>query len=336
MIKEAIGKVIKRNDLSREEAVLTMENIMNGEATDAQIGAFLAAMRMKGETVEEISSFAKVMREKSKKIDTEFNNLIDTCGTGGDGTGTFNISTISAFVAAGAGVKVAKHGNRSVSSLCGSADVLKNLGIKIEMEPQKVSDCIKDIGIGFIFAPGYHSSMKFAIGPRRELGVRTFFNILGPLTNPASAKRQLIGVYEKDLVEKIAYVLADLGAERAFVVHGDDGLDEITTTTETDIAEVNNGKVYLNKIHPKDLGLPLSNIKDLTVASIEESVYVFKSVIGGEPGPKRDVVLINSAYAIYCGGVASTPSEGYLMAKDSIDSGIAMKKYISLREFSNS
>ncbi|MFC1552787.1 anthranilate phosphoribosyltransferase, partial [Candidatus Latescibacterota bacterium] len=225
---EAIKKVIEGIDLSRDEAFEVMNLIMSGEATDAQIGGFLVAMRLKGETVEEISSFTRVMREKATKIEAGTPDVLDTCGTGGDGSHTFNISTLSAFVAAGAGITVAKHGNRSVSSKCGSADLIKELGINVDIPPEKVSECLQKAGIAFLFAPKLHASMKYAIGPRRELGIRTFFNILGPMTNPAGAKRQLIGVYSKDLVETVAGVLADLGSERAFVVHGNDGLDEIT------------------------------------------------------------------------------------------------------------
>jgi anthranilate phosphoribosyltransferase len=290
---------------------------------------------MKGETVEEISSFAKVMRDKATKVETGLDNVLDTCGTGGDGAGTFNISTVSAFVAAGAGVVVAKHGNRSVSSLCGSADVLRGLGVNIEMTAEKVANCIKEIGIGFIFAPGFHSSMKYAIGPRRELGIRTFFNILGPLTNPASAKKQLMGVYSSELVEKVAYVLADLGTEHSIIVHGDDGLDEITTAGKTSVAEVRNGNVTMKTIHPSDLGLPVAKMSDIKVKSVDESISVFKSILEGVKGPKRDIVLANSAYAMYCYDIAETPRDGLKMAENSIDSGAAMKKFLALKELSN-
>ncbi|MFC1650641.1 anthranilate phosphoribosyltransferase, partial [Candidatus Latescibacterota bacterium] len=252
---EAIKKVIEGIDLSREESLEVMELIMSGEATDAQIGGFLVAMRLKCETVEEISSFTRVMREKATKIEAATPDVLDTCGTGGDGSHTFNISTLTAFVAAGAGITVAKHGNRSVSSKCGSADLIRELGINIDIPPEKVSECLQQTGIAFLFAPKLHASMKYAIGPRRELGIRTFFNILGPMTNPAGAKRQLIGVYSKELVETVAGVLADLGSVRAFIVHGNDGLDEITTTDETYIAEINNGKISSYSISPEDFNI---------------------------------------------------------------------------------
>ncbi|MFC1692927.1 anthranilate phosphoribosyltransferase [Candidatus Latescibacterota bacterium] len=335
MIQEAIKKAIKGSDLTREEARMAMETIMSGEATDAQIGAFLVAMRLKGETVEEIASFTGVMREKATRIDAGSKDVVDTCGTGGDGSGTFNISTISAFVAAGAGISVAKHGNRSVSSKCGSADVLRELGINIDITPDRVSECLKTTGIAFLFAPLLHASMKYAIGPRRELGIRTFFNILGPMTNPAGAKRQLMGVYSEELVETVAGVLANLGSERAFVVHGSDGLDEITTTDETIVAEVKNGSVSVYTINPQDYGITAASLEDLKVHDIAGNTETFMGILSGDSGPKRDIVLLNSAFAICAGGAADSAEEGLRLAKDSIDSGAAMQKFEALKEFTN-
>ncbi len=337
MIKEALQKVIEGNDLSNDEARSVMETIMNGEATDAQIGGFLVAMRLKGETVGEIASFTRVMREKATRIDAGAKtDVLDTCGTGGDGAHTFNISTVTAFVAAGAGITVAKHGNRSVSSKCGSADVLKELGIDLDITPEKVSECLRQVGISFLFAPKLHASMKHAIRPRRELGIRTFFNILGPMTNPAGANRQIIGVYSADLVETIAGVLAELGSVRAFVVHGVDGLDEVTTTRETIIAEVKNGLVMVSTFNPEDMGIERAFPQNLSGGDATENAALFKSVLSGEKGPKRDIVLVNSAFAICAGGRAETPEDGIEPARESIDSGAAMTKYEALRECTNS
>ncbi|MHB9029446.1 MAG: anthranilate phosphoribosyltransferase [Candidatus Latescibacterota bacterium] len=335
MIQEAIRKAVEGMHLTREEATAAMQCIMNGEATDAQIGGFLVAMRLKGETVEEIASFARVMREKAVRIDPGAAEVLDTCGTGGDGAHTFNISTVSAFVAAGAGIRVAKHGNRSVSSKCGSADVLMGLGVKIDLPPERVSECLHEVGIAFLFAPLLHASMKYAIGPRRELGVRTFFNILGPMTNPAGARRQLMGVYSGDLVEKIAGVLADLGSEKAFVVHGSDGLDEITTTGESAIAEISGGVIRRYTVSPEDFGLPRASRDDLTGGDAAENAAIFTAILSGEKGPKRDIVLLNSAFAICAGGMADTPEAGFRCAQESIDSGAAMEKYRKLKEFTS-
>ena len=333
MFHEAIKKVVEGNHLSREEAAAAMQTIMNGEATDAQIGGFLVAMRLKGETVEEISSFTRVMREKATRIESDAEDVLDTCGTGGDNANTFNISTVAAFVAAGAEITVAKHGNRSVSSKCGSADLLMELGVKIDIPPEKVSACLKEVGIAFLFAPKLHASMKYAIGPRRELGIRTFFNILGPMTNPAGAKRQLLGIYSAELVEKVAGVLADLGCRKAYVVHGSDGLDEITTTAATLAAAVEKGMVRLLTITPEQYGIPRAHKDNLTGGEAPENAAIFHAILAGEQGPKRDIVLLNSAFAICAGGGAETPEEGMKLAARSIDSGAALNKYHALREF---
>jgi len=276
------------------------------------------------------------MREKATRIHAGTADVLDTCGTGGDGAQTFNISTVAAFVAAGAGIVVAKHGNRSVSSKCGSADVLKELGVNIDIPPEKVSDCLQQVGIAFLFAPKLHASMKYAIGPRRELGLRTFFNILGPMTNPAGANRQLIGVYSPELVEKVAGVLAMLGSKRAFVVHGGDGLDEITTTSATTVAEIREGTVNIFEFNPGDLGIEQAAPETLTGGDTEENAAFFRAVLCGEKGPKRDIILVNSAFAICAGGKAETPYEGLKLAVESIDSGAALKKYDGLKEFTNS
>ena len=335
MIQEALKKVVEGIDLTGEEARMVMESIMNGEATDAQISGFLVAMRLKGETVEEIVSFTRVMREKATRIDAGVDDVLDTVGTGGDGAYTFNISTVSAFVAAGAGITVAKHGNRSVSSKCGSADVLRELGINLDIPPEKISECLKKVGIAFLFAPKLHASMKYAIGPRRELGIRTFFNILGPMTNPAGANRLLMGVYSRDLVEKLAGVLAMLDTARAFVVHGSDGLDEITTTGETFIAEVRDGAVSLSTFSPAEFGIEKTSPENLTGGEAQQNAEIFKSVLSGEKGPKRDIVLVNSAFSICAGGKADTPVEGLELARNSIDSGAAMAKFNDLRDCTN-
>lgn len=335
MIQTAIQKVVEGQNLTANEARAVMDTIMSGGATDAQIGAFLVAMRIKGETVEEIAAFVRVMREKATRIDADATDVLDTCGTGGDGAHTFNISTVAAFVSAGAGVTVAKHGNRSVSSKCGSADVLRELGINIDISPEMVSACLKDIGIAFLFAPKLHASMKYAIGPRRELGMRTFFNILGPMTNPAGANRQLMGVYSADLVETVAGTLADLGSRRAFVVHGGDGLDEVTTTRESTIAEVKDGHVTVSTFNPGDFNVSVTTHGDLTGGDAAENAIIFRDILSGAQGPKRDIVLVNAAFAICAGGGADTPKDGYGRAAESIDSGAAMAKYEALREHTN-
>lgn len=335
MIQEALKKAVEGVDLSREESRLAMEDIMSGNASDAQIAGFLVAMRLKGETVDEIAEFTAVMRDKATRIDAGAPDVLDTCGTGGDSSGTFNVSTITAFVAAGAGVTVAKHGNRSVSSKCGSADVLREMGVNIDITPEQVSECLQSVGIAFLFAPKLHASMKYAIGPRRELGLRTFFNILGPMTNPAGAKRQLLGVYSADLVETVAGVLADLGCERGFVVHGSDGLDEITTTAETRVAEVKDGSVTVTTIKPEDYGVERVTLQDLRVGELDENIGTFNSILSGTKGPARDIVLMNAAYAICAGGAVDTPALGFEAAKASIDSGAAMKKFEAMRTFTN-
>ena len=335
MIQEAIKDLIAGADLSRARTRAVMDQIMSGQATDAQIGAFLVALRIKGETVDEIAGCAEVMREKATPIATTRPDLIDTCGTGGDGSGTFNISTAVAFVACGAGLAVAKHGNRSISSHCGSADVLDALGVNVEASPEKVGECIDEVGIGFLFAVALHGAMKHAIGPRRELATRTVFNVLGPLTNPAGAKRQLLGVYDSALTEALAGVLGQLGSERALVVHGSDGLDEITLTGPTQVSELRDGQVSTRQIDPRDFGLQRVPAEALQGGDAAYNARILREVLDGREGPRRDVVLINAAAAIAVGGRAEDMTAGLELARASIDSGRARQALERLVEVSN-
>ncbi len=335
MIQEAISKVVEGVDLGEEEMADVMEEIMTGAASDAQIGSFVTAMRMKGETVGEITGAARVMREKASHVDAGGGIVVDTCGTGGDRSGTFNISTTAAFVAAGAGLKVAKHGNRSVSSRSGSADVLKSLGVNIEIEVARVEECLAAIGIGFLFAPLLHGAMKYAIGPRREIAIRTIFNILGPLTNPANADCQVMGVYDEALTENLARVLGNLGSRHAMVVHGMDGLDEITLTTRSRISEVKSGNVRTYDFSPSDYGLDACSMDDLKGGDSGENAEITARILRGDKGPKRDIVLINAAAAIVVGGLAETLGEGLDRAEESIDSGAALEKLERLKEMTS-
>ncbi|MBI4848504.1 MAG: anthranilate phosphoribosyltransferase [Nitrospirae bacterium] len=334
MIKEAISLLVQGKDLSEHEMTGSMRDIMEGQASDAQIASFLTALRIKGETVEEITGAAKVMREKVTRIKAPA-FTVDTCGTGGDMSHTFNISTTTAIVVAACGVPVAKHGNRSVSSKCGSADVLEALGIKIDLEPHKVERCLESTGFGFMFAPLFHPAMKYAIGPRKEMGIRTVFNILGPLTNPAGAERQVMGVFHDALTETLAKVLANLGVKHAFVVHGEDGLDEITNTDRTKISELKDGRVDTYFISPEDLGLEAAKKTDLTGGTAQENAQITIDILKGEKGPKRDVVIMNSAAALITGDRAKSFSEGIKTASEAIDSGAALKKLEEVKVVSN-
>ena len=311
--------------LTVEESVAAMNAIMSGEATPAQIAAFIVALRMKGETIEEIAGCAQVMREKAAHIDAGSSafDVVDTCGTGGDARHTFNISTASALVTAGAGVTVAKHGNRAVSSTSGSADVLMGLGVNLQAPQEVVERCLREAHIGFLFAPLMHGAMKFAIGPRREIGVRTVFNILGPLTNPAGAKCQVLGVYDDKLVEPMAGVLKQLGSKRCMIVHGEDGLDEMTTTATTHVAELADGAVTTYQLTPEELGFPRARLEDFVVESAAEAVHTLRDILGGKPGPRRDIVLLNAGAAILVSGAASDLKDGIAKAGQSIDSGAA-------------
>lgn len=326
MIKEAIDKVVSGSDLSSSEAEEVMTEIMEGRALPTQIAAFITAMRMKGETVPEITGFARVMRRVVTKINTRHPFLVDTCGTGGDKAHTFNISTVSAFVAAGSGVVIAKHGNRSVSSKCGSADLLEELGVVIEAKAGVVERCLDELGIGFLFAPILHGAMKYAIGPRREIGIRTIFNILGPLTNPAGAQAQVLGVYAPELTAVMAEVLGNLGCHEAWVVHGSDGLDEITTTGKTFVSRWVNGKVESFHINPEDYSIPKARKEDLLGGDKAVNANIAREVLSGKKGPQRDIVVMNAAVAIVCGQKAKDIKEGIAKAYESIDSGRAMEK----------
>ncbi len=345
IITEALRALVEGRDLTRIEAAAAMEAIMSGAATNAQIAAFLTALRMRGETVEELIGFAQVMRQKAVRVrtageevaaltGTDREMLIDTCGTGGDAAGTFNVSTATAFVVAGAGLKVAKHGNRSVSSLCGSADVVETLGINIELSPAKVARCVDEIGIGFLYAPLLHTAMKYVMAARREMGIRTVFNMLGPLTNPANANAQVIGVYSGALTEPLARVLAELGTVRALVVHGADGLDEISNTGESYISEVREGVVRSYAVRPEDFGMPRATIRELQGGDREENAQIIRQILEGEAGPRRDIVLMNAAAALVAGGRARDFKEGVALAAHSIESGAARAKLDALIEFS--
>ncbi len=334
MIQEAIAKLIEKKDLTQEEAEAVMNQMMEGKATDAQIGGFLIALRIKGETIDEIAACARVMREKASTINPKVDMLVDTCGTGGDKSGTFNISTTAAFVVSGAGVAVAKHGNKSVSSKCGSADVLKQLGVNIELSPEEVEKCIESVGIGFMFAPLFHGAMKYAIGPRKELATRTVFNVLGPLTNPANAKAQIMGVFDEKLTEPLAEVLGKLGSKHAFVVHGN-GLDEITIEAATKVSEFKDGHVMTYEIKPTDFGMKLGSLDEVKCSSLEENAKALTDVLKGEKGAKRDIVLLNAAAAIVAAGKSDNLKDGIKLAEESIDSGKAMEKLEKLKEFTN-
>lgn len=335
MIKEAIAKLIERNDLTRDEAAAVMEEIMTGRADVSQISAFLVAMRMKGETSQEITGCAQIMRKHATKITYEGAHLLDTCGTGGDKSRTFNISTVSAFVAAGAGAVVAKHGNRAVSSNCGSADLLKELAVNIEAGPDVVEKCLRQIGIAFLFAPLLHESMRYAAPVRRQIGIRTIFNILGPMTNPAGARHHLLGVFNPALTKLLAEVTKTLGSQHVLVVCGEDGLDEITTTGETLIAELNYGKIETYKIHPKDFGIKTAKPADLKGADSAFNAKLALDILKGSKGPQRDIVLLNAGAALYAADIAKDIKEGIKLAAEAIDTGKAMEKLEQLKKMTN-
>jgi len=334
-IREAIEKLVNRVNLSEDETIDVMNQIMTGEATPLQVASFLTALRVKGETVEEITGAARVMREKAHRVNVGSKTVLDTCGTGGDQKGTFNISTASAFVVAGAGVNVAKHGNRSVSSQSGSADVLGALGVKIDAPKERVEACIDKVGIGFLFAPLLHEAMKYAVQPRRDIGIRTVFNLLGPLTNPAMASHQLLGLYSGELVGVVAHVLKNLGSVRAMAVHGLEGLDEISLCGPTKVAELRDGQVKEYTIEPEPLGLKKCRLEDLRGGNAEASAAIVRGVLRGDKGPARDVVLLNSGAALYVSGTAATIAEGLRLAAESIDSGKARQKLEQLIQMTN-
>jgi len=331
MIREAIAAAVSGRSLTSAEAAGVMRQIMEGEATPAQIAALVIAMRLKGETAEELTGFAETMLSHAVRI--ESGAELDTCGTGGDGSQTFNISTTAAFVAAGAGVRVAKHGNRAMSSMCGSADVLSELGVRLDLAPRAVQRCIRNVGIGFMFAPVFHPAMKHAAGPRREIGIRTMFNILGPLCNPAGARAQLLGVADEALVEKVATVLYRLGADRAMVVSGEDGLDELTLSGKSVVCELKDERLNTYEISPEDFGLSRAPVEELTGGSSKENARILRDVLSGNAGPCRDVVLLNAGASLYVAGAAESMQDGLALAARSIDSGRAVAKLDELVEF---
>ena len=335
MIQDAIQILVDGESLSADQATAAMNEIMTGEATSAQVGSFLTALRIKGETVDEITGMARVMREKSLHVSVE-GDVVDTCGTGGDGSGSFNISTTAAFVVAGAGVAVAKHGNRAMSGSTGSADVLEALGVKIALSPESVARCLNEVGFGFMFAQGYHPSMRFAAGPRREIGIRTVFNILGPLTNPAGADRQVIGVADPSMADRMARVLGQLGSRKALVVHGSDGMDEITITGPSTVWQLENGEVTEFEVTPGDLGVSVSSADSIRAASAEHSAQIVRSVLAGGSGPARDVVLLNAAAALVAADRSDSLAAGFELAARSIDSGDAQAKLDAVVELSQS
>lgn len=336
-IQTILSALIEKRDLSHDEMYAVMKQIMAGELSQAQIAAILMGLRCKGETITELTAAARVMRELSAKVEVPSNpNLIDTCGTGGDGVSTFNISTAAAFVAAAAGAKVAKHGGRSVSSTCGSADILEALGVNVNLSPDHVARCIDEIGVGFMFAPNHHGAMKFAAPVRKELGVRTLFNLLGPMTNPAGAQNQLIGVFHRDLAIKFALVLQALGSHHVMVVHGADGLDEISISTETHVAELKDNKITEYSLNPESFGMNKANLSAIQVADAAESKAILLSALDNQPGPARDIVALNSGAAIYIAHRAANLKEGINLALEVIATGAAKKKLQQLIALSNS
>ena len=347
MIKDAIAKAVNGQDLTEQEMISAMNEIMTGKTSDAQIGAFLTALRMKGETVTEITGAAKVMREKAGKIDVsnhlvnidrdeinaEDETLLDIVGTGGDGTRTFNVSTTTAFVAAGAGLRVAKHGNRAVSSLCGSADVLENLGVNLDINHADVERCVNEVGIGFLYAPSFHGAMKYAANPRREIGLRTMFNLLGPLTNPANANVQVLGVYAPDLTEMMASVLNNLGTRQAFVVCGEGTYDEISICGKTKITHLKNGEINTYEMAPETYGFNRAEAKEIQGGNAKRNAEIVRNILDGEKGPKREMVLLNAASAYVASGLDSDFAEGIKRAESVIDSGLATQKLDALIDF---
>ena len=336
MLKEVIIQLSNKQDLTQAEAYGAMSEIMSGEATDAQIAAFLMGLRLKGETVEEIAGCANVMREKAVRISTKHKNVIDTCGTGGDASGTFNISTTAAIIASAGGAVVAKHGNRAVSSRCGSADVLKALGINLDVTPEQSSNILDETGITFLFAPLMHGAMKYAANVRRELSIRTLFNILGPLTNPAGAQRQVLGVFHPALTETLAGVLKELGSHHALVVHGEGGFDELSTAGWTKISELKNGSVNTYEIQVDQLGLKKTTVEHLKGGDPEQNAAIVRRILEGKDGATRDIALLNSGAALFVAGKAASLREGITLAVETVDSGAAKRKLKDWVDASNS
>ena len=336
-INQAIRAVIEKKNLNESDMLDVMNSIMTGQTTDAQIGAFLVGLSMKGETIEEITASAKVMRSLATPVEIKSDKyLVDTCGTGGDGLGLFNISTASAFVVAAAGGKVAKHGNRSISSKSGSADVLESAGVNLNLSPSRISECIAKIGVGFMFAPAHHSAMKHAIGPRKELAVRTIFNVLGPLTNPAKAPNQVMGVYDKNLIEPIANVLKELGSRHVMVVHSDDGLDEFSIADKTYVAELKDGNVSTYSVHPEDFGLTLGDLKDIRADNADASLALITEAFSGRNGTAKNIISLNAGAAIYVSGLTTSLQSGIDRANQVLSDGSSQKKLDEYIKISNS
>ena len=334
-IATAIASIVEQRDLGASDMEAVMRSIMTGQATPAQIGGFLIGLRMKGETVDEIAAAAKVMRDLATRVDVAGPHLVDTCGTGGDGASTFNISTASAIVTAAAGARVAKHGNRSVSSSSGSADVLETAGVKLDLTPAQVAACIDRVGVGFLFAPQHHSAMKYAIGPRKEMRVRTLFNLLGPLTNPAGAPNQVLGVFSPDWVEPLARVLKQLGSEHVLVVHAEDGLDEISIAAPTRVAELREGGISEYTVTPEDFGLQRAELSAIAVENAQQSLAMINTVFEDQPGPARDIVRLNAGAAIYAAGLTASLADGVVLASEVIQRGKAGQTLAALVDVSN-
>lgn len=334
-IQQAIQVVIEGNDLTTAQMMEVMRAVMSGDATPAQVAGFLVALRMKGEVVEELTAAASVMRELSSKVNVATQNLVDTCGTGGDAKGTFNVSTTAAFVVAAAGGRVAKHGNRAVSSKSGSADLLEAAGVNLQLTPTQVARCIEELGIGFLFAPAHHSAMKHAIGPRKELGVRTIFNLLGPLTNPANAPHQVLGVFSADWVEPLAKVLQSLGSQHVLVVHAQDGLDEISIGSATEVAELKDGQVSCYQISPQQFDIGQSKLDEIVVRDVTQSLQLVNEVFSNKSGAALDIVKLNAGAALYASDKASTLAEGIEMVATAIASGDAKSKFQQYIEYTN-
>lgn len=335
-LQQAIKAVTENQDLTADEMSATMRLIMTGEATPAQVGGFLIGLRMKGESIDEITAAAGVMRELASKVEVDKQNLVDTCGTGGDASGSFNISTASAIVVAAAGGRVAKHGNRSISSKSGSADVLETAGVNLEISPQQVAECVNEIGVGFMFAPLHHSAMKHAIGPRREMAVRTIFNVLGPLTNPAGAPNQVLGVFSKQLVEPLAHVLKRLGSKHVLVVHAEDGMDEISISSETFVAELKHDEIISYSVKPEDFDMQRAELSQIRARDSAHSLEIIKAVFNNEAGPAKDIVCLNAGAAIYAAGLTSSLIDGVDKAQQVIASGAVTEKLEQLIAITNS
>lgn len=334
-MREYLDKLHNKENLTESEMETVMETIMSGEAIKEEVSSFLMALREKGPTVAEITGAARIMRQFVVGIKSDHEVVLDTCGTGGDKSGTFNISTCAAFVVAGAGVAVAKHGNRSVSSKCGSADILEGLGVRLDLPPERLEECLNEVGIAFLFAQRHHPAMKNVAAIRKELGVETIFNVLGPLTNPARATHQVIGVYSRKLVEPMAQVLRNLGLRRALVVHGSDGLDEITTTGPTHFCEYNGQDLLSYDISPDEVGLPVARPEELKGGDLEDGLRIFSAILNGEAGPRRDIVLLNAAYALYVSEKVTSIEDGLILAARSLDDGQAKAKLEALKEFTH-